>query len=175
MEQTEKLDFLIQSLVKLSRMESGIIAVHPQQGSIGGLLEELRRKYGAAAKEKNIAFTVSPADLQAVFDWKWTAEAIGNIVDNAVKYSPGGGSITMTAEQYSFFVRIDIADEGIGIAAEEIPKIFTRFYRSISVAEQPGVGIGLYLAREIIRAQKGYLKVKSEKGKGSVFSVFLPV
>ena len=68
-----------------------------------------------------------------------------------------------------------IIDDGIGIEKEEIPKIFGRFYRSLSVADQPGVGIGLFLAREIIQAQKGYIKVTSKRGKGSTFSVFLPI
>lgn len=74
-----------------------------------------------------------------------------------------------------FFVKIDIIDDGIGIEKEEIPKIFGRFYRSLSVADQPGVGIGLFLARKIIQAQKGYIKVTSKRGKGSTFSVFLPI
>ena len=69
------------------------------------------------------------------------------------------------AEQYSFFVKIDIIDDGIGIEKEEIPKIFGRFYRSLSVADQPGVGIGLFLAREIIQAQKGYIKVNIKERK----------
>ena len=72
-------------------------------------------------------------------------------------------------------VKIDIIDDGIGIEKEEIPKIFGRFYRSLSVADQPGVGIGLFLTREIIQAQKGYIKVTSEREKGSTFSVFLPI
>ena len=96
-------------------------------------------------------------------------------MDNAIKYTPDGGNVRVKAEEYSFFVRIDITDNGIGIEKEEIPKIFGRFYRSLSVADQPGVGIGLFLAREIIQAQKGYIKVASETGKGSTFSVFLPV
>ena len=71
-------------------------------------------------------------------------------------------------------MRIDISDNGIGIAQEECVKIFARFYRSFEVADEPGVVIGLYLARELIQAQKGYIKVKAEKGKGCLFSVFLP-
>lgn len=86
-----------------------------------------------------------------------------------------GGNVQVKAEQYSFFVKIDIIDDGIGIEKEEIPKIFGRFYRSLSVADQPGVGIGLFLTREIIQAQKGYIKVTSEREKGSIFSVFLPI
>lgn len=119
--------------------------------------------------------SVCDTDLHVICDMKWTAEALGNMVDNAIKYTPSGGMVQMKAEQYSFFARIDIVDNGIGIEKEEIPKIFGRFYRSLSVADHQGVGIGLFLAREIIQAQKGYVKVKSEIGKGSIFSVFLPV
>lgn len=108
-------------------------------------------------------------------DAKWTVEALGNIVDNAIKYTACRGNVQIKVEQYSFFVKIDIIDDGIGIEKEEIPKIFGRFYRSLSVADQPGVGIGLFLAREIIQAQKGYIKVTSKRGKGSTFSVFLPI
>lgn len=175
LEQTEKLDFLIQSLVKLSRMESGIIAVHREKVSIRQLLEEIRQQFATKAREKNITLSVCDTDLYAICDSKWTVEAIGNIVDNAIKYTLGGGTVQMKVEKYSSFVKVDVIDDGIGIEKEEIPKIFGRFYRSLSVADQPGVGVGLFLAREIIQAQKGYVKVKSEIGKGSTFSVFLPV
>ena len=175
LEQTEKLDFLIQSLVKLSRMESGIIAVHPEKVGIRQLLEDIRQQFAAKAREKNITLSVCDTDLYVICDLKWTAEALGNIVDNAIKYTLGGGTVQMKVEKYSSFVKVDVIDDGIGIKKEEIPKIFGRFYRSLSVADQPGVGVGLFLAREIIQAQKGYVKVKSEIGKGSTFSVFLPV
>ena len=175
LEQTEKLDFLIQSLVKLSRMESGIIAVHPQKVSIRQLLEIIGQQFAAKAGEKNLILRVCKTDLYVTCDLKWTAEALGNIVDNAIKYTPDGGTVQLEVEKYSSFVKIDVTDNGIGIEKEEIPKIFGRFYRSLSVADQPGVGIGLFLAREIIQAQKGYIKVTSEMGKGSTFSVFFPV
>ena len=175
LEQTEKLDFLIQSLVKLSRMESGIIAVHSEDAGIRQLLESIQQEFAAKAREKNIILRVCETDLQVICDRKWTLEALGNIVDNAIKYTPCGGTVQIKVEQYSFFGKIDIIDDGIGIEKEEIPKIFGRFYRSLSVADRPGVGIGLFLAREIIQAQKGYVKVISEIGQGSTFSVFLPV
>ena len=175
LEQTEKLDFLIQSLVKLSRMESGIIAVHSEDVGIRQLLESIQQEFAAKAREKNITLRVCETDLHVICDRKWTLEALGNIVDNAIKYTPCGGTVQIKVEQYSFFGKIDIIDDGIGIEKEEIPKIFGRFYRSLSVADQPGVGIGLFLAREIIQAQKGYVKVTSEPGNGSAFSVFLPV
>ena len=172
-EQTEKLDFLIQSLVKLSRMENGIISVHPKQTAVSELLEGLMRQFRKKAREKQLQFTLCKTDVCAQFDLKWTQEAVGNIVDNAMKYTEEGGQVSIEVIPYAMFVRIDITDTGIGIKEAEIPKIFTRFYRSLSVAELPGVGIGLYLAREIIQAQKGYIKVTSKVGHGSVFSVFL--
>lgn len=174
LEQTEKLDFLIQSLVKLSRMESGIIAVHPEDTTIAQMFASVQQ-FNVKVREKNITLSLCDTDLHVLCDPKWTVEALGNIVDNAIKYTACGGNVQVKAEQNSFFVKIDIIDDGIGIEKEEIPKIFGRFYRSLSVADQPGVGIGLFLAREIIQAQNGYIKVTSEREKGSTFSVFLPI
>ena len=112
--------------------------------------------------------------LSACFDPKWTAEALYNIMDNAIKYTPQGGKVRVTVQAYELFCRIDISDTGIGISEDEIPKIFSRFYRSSAVSQEEGVGIGLYLSREIITMQGGYIKVSSEPDKGSCFSVFLP-
>ena len=113
-------------------------------------------------------------DISACFDLKWTIEAISNIVDNAVKYTSEQGKIVVSVKEYEMFVRIDIEDNGIGISEEETAKIFLRFYRSQRVSDEKGVGIGLYLTREIISRQGGYIKVSSELEKGSCFSVFLP-
>lgn len=172
--QTEKLDFLIQSLVKLSRMETGLIGVHVQAGRIQSLFDAVYGQYRKKAVEKEIALTFEESGLRALFDLKWTVEALGNIVDNAVKYTRTGGKVCVSARAYTFFVRIDVADNGVGIAQEDFHRIFSRFYRSPSTDDQLGVGIGLYLAREIVQSQRGYIKVTSKKGEGSQFSVFLP-
>ena len=172
-EQADKLNFLIQALVKTSRLENGIVSVVPKDNSIKDLLNVI--DFSDIANEKGVVlkFTEIP-DLSAVFDLKWTVEAISNIIDNAIKYTPAGGSVTVSAAEYEMFVKIDVADTGIGISEEETAKIFTRFYRSQDVHDERGVGIGLYLAREIISREGGYIKVTSEKGKGSTFSIFLP-
>ena len=94
-------------------------------------------------------------------------------MDNAVKYTDHG-TITISAESYEMFARIDITDTGSGISESEQSEIFARFYRSKVVREQEGVGIGLYLARQIISGEGGYIKVTFTLGKGSTFSVFLP-
>lgn len=176
-EQAEKLRFLIDSLVKLSRLENGILVLSPKPAAISPVLEDVVRQILPRATEKHLEVSLDvpeiTADVMAVFDAKWTAEALENILDNAVKYTETG-RISVSAVPYELFVRIDIRDTGIGIPEEELPKIFGRFYRAESVKEQPGVGIGLFLAREIISGQGGYIKVSSSPGNGSVFSVFLP-
>lgn len=171
-EQAEKLHFLIQALVKTSRLENGIVEVAARKNSVRTLLHRVGGQ--EAALEKGIEREITePEELYAWFDLKWTVEALDNLVDNAVKYTPPGGKVTLSAQAYEMFVRIDVADTGIGIPEEECGKIFTRFYRSPAVREEKGVGIGLYLAREILSLENGYIKVTSEPGKGSVFSVFL--
>ena len=171
--QAEKLSFLIAALVKTSRLENGIVALTPAINSVNELLESL--DWQNAARKKQIRCkTEIEGELKAFFDFKWTREALVNILDNAVKYTPTGGSIEIKAKEYEMFVSIEIKDNGIGISEEETAKIFTRFYRSPQVAQEEGVGIGLYLSREIIGKEAGYIKVRSQLGKGSCFSVFLP-
>lgn len=106
-------------------------------------------------------------------DQKWTAEAIANILDNAVKYTPAGGKISITVRPWQFYTRIDISDTGIGIKKEHYHDLFQRFYRAEEVAAEEGVGLGLYLANGIVTRQKGYISVKSKIGEGTTFSVYL--
>ena len=172
-EQVKKLNFLIQFLVKTSRLESGMIVVQPQRNRIDSLLEKL--DFDMAAKQKGISFLLGNASgFEACFDFKWTLEAVSNLVDNAIKYTPEGGTVEVSVRNYEMFVRIDVRDTGIGMKEEETAKIFTRFYRSSAVSGESGAGIGLYLAREILSREGGYIKVDSRLGQGSLFSVFLP-
>ncbi len=173
--QAEKLNFLIASLVKTSRLETGIIAVAPKLNGIQPLLDTVMGQALPKAQNKGVSLTCQSMQANAVFDPKWTAEALYNIVDNAIKYTPKGGKVCVAVAKYELFVRIDIKDTGIGISEDETASIFTRFYRSPRVGEEEGVGIGLYLAREVISSEGGYIKVQSELGKGSTFSVFLPI
>lgn len=171
--QAERLQFLIASLVKTSRLESGIFILHPKKNSVSSMLLEAVDWIMPKAEEKDITIDFAPGELYAVFDRKWTGEAIGNLLDNAVKYTPKGGRVKIDLLDTEMFVRIDISDTGIGISEKETAKIFQRFYRSRTVSGQEGVGIGLYLARKIVTEEEGYIKVKSQAGVGSVFSVYL--
>ena len=170
--QSEKLSFLITSLVKLSRLETGIIALSTKEAAVAPMLRDIVVQAQAKADEKGLSLTLECGDEKAVFDEKWTNEAVWNIVDNAIKYTDKGG-IKITVREYEMFVCIEISDTGRGIPEAEQAQIFSRFYRSESTSSEEGVGIGLYLARQIVSAENGYIKVISEVGKGSVFSVFL--
>ena len=129
-----------------------------------------------SAEKKDISVTVDcPEDLHLSHDSKWTAEAIFNLLDNAVKYTPTGGRISVSVEQWEMYIKLNVTDTGKDISESNQASVFRRFYREEEVHDEPGVGIGLYLAREIITLQGGYIKVTSEIGKGSTFSVFLPV
>lgn len=172
-DQVEKLDFLIESLVKLSRLENGILSLKPQKTCIREVLSAMKTQFAKKAQNKNISLVIEDSKEEAEFDDKWTIEAIANIVDNAIKYTPEGGQVIIQVSSYSLFLRLDVIDTGIGIAEQEMGNIFTRFYRSPSVRTQPGVGIGLYLTREVLKIQKGYIKVSSKVGTGSTFSIFL--
>lgn len=176
-QQSEKLSFLIETLVKLSRLETDVLAVTPKSQPLSPLLERAASQAKAAAEQKGIALQLhlqQQAEMKALYDLRWTAEALGNLLDNAVKYTPPGGCIQVSATQYELFCRIDVHDNGIGIAEEEQAQIFGRFYRGRQVREQEGLGIGLYLAREIAQKQGGYLKLSSRPGQGSTFSLYLP-
>ncbi len=171
--QSEKLKFLIDSLVKMSRLESGLMNYVPVASSVDELLESITDSLSSKASSKGISISYEPTTLYINSDPKWTYEAIFNIADNAVKYTHKG-EVRMYATEYEMFVRIDIEDTGIGISEEDSAKVFSRFYRSRDVSEEEGVGIGLCLAREIITGVGGYIRLESAPGKGSKFSVYIP-
>ncbi len=172
--QTKKLEFLIQALVKMSRLETDILEVTPVQQPIRLLVERAVEEMIPRAEEKQIQIVCSlPENAQAVYDLKWTAEALGNILDNAVKYSPAGSQITVEGREFEIYACITVTDQGIGIQESEKAQIFGRFYRSAQVQQEDGIGIGLYLAREILRRENGYIKVCAREGAGSSFSVYL--
>lgn len=172
--QVEKLRALIEALVKTSRLEAGVLALHPRAGPLGPVLEEAAAQFAPRAAERRIRLVISPTDISAVFDPKWTGEALCNLLDNAVKYTPAGGRVTVEAVSYQLFCRIDVTDTGPGIPEEERARVFQRFYRSPAAYETEGVGIGLYLTRQIAEGQGGYVKASSRPGRGSCFSLYLP-
>lgn len=168
--QIEKLSFLLESMIKMSRLESGIIKLTPNKASINNVCLIAIKQVYKKAKDKNIEIKFNCAeDIVLNIDKNWTTEAIFNIIDNAVKYTNNNGTIVVDSIKYEIFARIDIKDNGIGIDEKEINSIFKRFYRGQGSKNEEGVGIGLYLSRQIIEKQNGYIKVKSKFQKGSIF------
>ena len=174
--QLDKLDFLIQGMVKTSRLETGVITLEKQDAVIGDTLVSAINGVLAPMEQKEISLSVDcPSDLTISQDSRWTSEALFNILDNAVKYTSAGGSIQVRVRDWEMYLRIDVTDTGRGIPEHSQGTIFKRFYRDEAVHDIDGVGIGLYLAREIITMQGGYITVESKVGEGSTFSVFLPI
>lgn len=173
--QAQKLDFLVQALVKMSRLETGMVRLKKQEGLLFDTLAQAVGGIVYAAKRKGIDVSVDcPQELKLFHDARWTAEALFNLLDNAVKYTPAGGRICVSVKDWELYVRVDVSDTGKGIAESRQAAVFGRFYREQEVHDVQGVGIGLYLAREIVTRQGGYIKLTSAVGEGSTFSVFLP-
>lgn len=174
--QLEKMTWLMNSLIKMSRLEAGMIEIRKESASLADtVLSAIKQAYpGAESKGMEIRFQCEqPVVIR--HDVKWTGEAVYNVIDNAVKYSPPGAIIEVGIDVYEFFARVDVRDYGEGITEDEINRLFQRFYRGDNARNVEGAGIGLYLTRKMITGQGGYIKVTSTPGKGSRFSVFLPV
>jgi len=173
--QTQKISWLTDSLLKMARLETGLITVMKTPTDFIKTVRDSISSIAMQADTKKLHITeYLPDKLELSHDPVWTKEALCNILENAVKYTEVGG-ITVTLEQGAIYTRVDISDTGIGFTAEEYTKIFSRFYRVRSVEAQrvEGTGLGLTIAREIMRQQGGNITVASAIGKGSTFSVFL--
>ena len=144
------------------------------QHSVRALLEEVIEQEEPAAQKKGIALRAISLEGAAAFDLRWTSEALGNVVNNAVKYTPAGGTVTVSAQMLGSFCRVDVTDTGPGIPEGEQGEIFNRFYRGAGTRTAEGLGLGLYLTRKILTLQGGYIKVSSIPGSGSTFSLYLP-
>ena len=172
--QLDKLDFLMQAMIKTSRLETGVISLEKKIQPIYDTLASALGGILLNAEKKQIDVSVDcPEHLSVPHDRKWTSEALFNILDNAVKYTPQNGKITVTVECWELYLEISISDSGKGIPEKHQGVIFKRFYREDDVHDIEGIGIGLYLAREIITMQGGYIKVTSTPGIGSCFMIFL--
>ena len=169
--QVEKLDFLVRSLMKMSRLENSMIKLKKEENSLFDMVVEVVENLSIPMEKKKLDLQIDcPQNLRICYDRKWTAEALFN----AVKYTPEYGKIRVEAEVLGMFVRLSVSDTGIGIAPEHMNDVFQRFFREEKVHNEKGVGIGLYLAREIITKQGGYMKVESKEDAGSTFFIYLP-
>lgn len=176
--QMDKLEMLVDSLLCISRLETGIINLRGENTTLTEIIVEAVNSIYAKALNKNIKIiTEDFTDVVLNLDKKWTAEAIANILDNAVKYGYEGNHITIRAQKFYSFMRVEVEDRGIGIPKEEQTKIFQRFYRGRNdvVRNTEGSGVGLYLSRQILERQGGTISVRSAREKGCIFVIQLPL
>ena len=171
----KKLHFLVDSFVKMARLEQHIIQIHQNEKD---LLKTIHNTFGQIqnrAEEKQIQFHITmPKQALCVHDSNWLSEAVFNILDNAVKYSEPGGTVEVSLKQNELYMKLQVRDYGIGIEEGEENQIFRRFYRGRRVTVQEGLGIGLYLAREIMNLHGGFMTAK-KMDPGLLIEVNLPV
>lgn len=172
--QIDKLNWVVESLSKMIKLEQNIEGFDVNDIAIRQtILDSVDNVYGKLEK-KEIRLVVEPfTDCKLFHNRKWTVEVFVNVLENAIKYTEKGGTISISVHPYELYTEIKISDNGRGIRQEELTDIFKRFYRSPEVENMEGSGIGLYLSNLILEREKGYITVVSEYGKGSCFSVFL--
>lgn len=174
--QVEKLEFLVISLAKMSRLENGMISFASCRLSAIEVIADALAQIMPSAEKKKISVNVNCCENPVVVcDKKWMTEAIFNVLDNAVKYTPPNGTIHVVVCKNEFYALIKIKDSGMGIDEAEQAKIFGRFYRSPNAANVDGLGIGLFLSRQIISGQGGFITVKSEPDYGAEFIISIPI
>lgn len=172
--QVRKMQWLMNSLLKASRLENGIVQFHAEKTGIKETIAKAVSAVYAQASAKGISLSIEEfQDFPLYHNPKWTAEAMTNILENAIKYSLENSRIQIMVNKMDLYARITISDQGIGIPEKEYHLIFQRFYRGKEVEQQEGSGLGLYLAQLILQQEKGYITVSSKPGQGSSFHIFL--
>ena len=169
-----KLEFLIQNLVKSSRLESDIISLQKHQANLKDIVEDVLREFKVILDEKCISINLKDEDLIFNLDERWLKEAIHNLVDNAIKYSPNGSTINITIYKSYLNYNLDIENECKDISEETLPKIFERFYRGKNSVSKDGLGLGLFIAREIIEKHGGNIRASLDENRIK-FSVDFPL
>lgn len=172
--QALKMQWLMQNLLKASRLENGIIRFQAENTGIKQTIARSVSAVYAQASRKNIEIRVEDfQDVTLFHNPKWTSEAIANVLENAVKYSPENSRVEIRIRRQDLYTGLLISDQGMGIPETEYNKIFQRFYRGKQVQNEEGTGLGLYLTQLILQSEQGYMTVSSRKGQGSTFSIFL--
>lgn len=172
--QAEKMQWLMQNLLKASRLENGMICFEAKDIPIKATLAKaISDVYAQASKKQITILTQEFEDIPLYHNPKWTAEAMANILENAIKYSPKGSTVSVELSSFELYTQIKFRDMGPGIPQKEYNLIFQRFYRGNNVFCEEGNGLGLYLAQLILQSEKGYITVSSKPNEGSCFSMFL--
>ena len=174
--ESTRLEKLTRSLLTLNELDVKKRMMHMRRFDINETIRTTAATFEGTCSERNIRLELLLAgkELFVRADMEQIQQVLYNLLDNAVKYTQAGGTINVSVAQWEMYVEIKVSDTGKGISESNQASIFKRFYREEEIHNQPGVGIGLYLTREIVTQQGGYVTVESQVGKGSAFSIFLP-
>jgi signal transduction histidine kinase len=176
--QLERLDWLAQNLLELSKLDSGLVLLDLRPDDLRAAVESAVEQAMPAAKRRGVALnlTLPDAPLRIRHDPQRVGQVVTNLVGNAIKFTPSGGSVTVEVLPHHAGARIEVSDTGVGIDATELPRIFDRFYRGsrANEARASGSGLGLAIVRSIVDMHRGTVIVDSRLGSGTRFSVFLP-
>jgi signal transduction histidine kinase len=176
--QTERLGRLVEQLLDLSKLESGEVPLHRADMSVAPLVRQVISEIEVARAGKAVRIEEDiPSDLPTVdADAERVHQVLFNLIDNAVRFVPDGGEVKVEAHRHNGSVEISVADNGVGIPREHVPRLFERFYRGDTARSRDdgGTGIGLAIARSVVEAHGGTIRAESEPGIGSVFSFDLP-
>lgn len=175
--EVDRLNVLVDELLDLGRLESGRLALEYRAVLPGELIhravERLRHQIESAGLSMEIE--LAPGMAAATLDVERVEQVLINLIQNAIKYTPSGGSLTVRASESEGWLRIEVADTGVGIHADELPRLFERFYKSDRARRSSDTGLGLAIAKHIVLAHGGRIGVESTLGHGSVFVVDLPI
>ena len=174
MEESDRVLTMLNTLMDISEAETGLMRLERQAFPVASLVEEIIELFQFVSEEKQIIVTANiPPGLQVIADRNRLRQVLVNLLDNAIKYTPGGGHVEISAQTHGNEVVVTVKDTGAGIPAEEIPRIWERLYRGDKSRSQRGLGLGLSLVRAIVNAHGGRIELQSDVGKGSSFTIHL--
>ena len=175
-QELDRIESLVQSLLKMARLDAGTITLERSPENVFDLLEHIKRQYSFRAEQEGKEIVLE-GDEQTAFscDRTWLAEAIGNLVKNALDHTAQGDRILVRWQQSPCLTQITVEDTGSGIHPEDLYHIFKRFYRSRFSKDTQGVGLGLPLAKSIVEAHQGSIEVHSKLGQGTAFTINFPI
>jgi signal transduction histidine kinase len=174
-EEADRINTALSMLMDISEAEKGIMNLKLEKIDIVSLIREAAELYQYVAEDKGITLsTALPQTLAAVADLNRIRQVVANLVDNAIKFTPAGGRVEIEATAAGIGFMIQVRDSGIGIPAQDLPKIFDRLFRGEKSRSHRGLGLGLSMVQAVVRAHKGFIEVESHPDAGSIFRVTLP-
>ncbi len=174
--QTQHLARLVDDVLELTRIDAGRLSLRRTQTELVELAREIIERVRITARNTTIALDATAPEIIGMWDAARVGQVLYNLLDNAIKYSPAGGTITMRLAQDGETARVSVADQGVGIPAEDVPHLFEQFYRGTPLVERSvkGFGIGLSVCKELVEAHGGHIWAESTPGEGSIFIFTLP-